>query len=253
MPEKLDTIPMPEKLDTTRVFDHIFRIYRERFGLLVSTAFVVFLIPAIVAIALEGASVPVAIFIATAVSLVAFAVFQAMIIETVKGEEEGERKLTFGSLFQAAKPFIFPVIGAGVLMAMGIALGLMAFVIPGLVLMTIWAVVIPVVVMERPPIMAAFVRSYKLVVGNGLRVFGVLVVTFLLTFLVRLLFTQIAIDVSNTALAAGIGSLIAQSLLGPLFALAAAVLYFELRQLHGEATTDEAHQEDSPLWGTPTH
>jgi len=49
---------------------------------------------------------------------------------------------------------------------LGIALGTIAFVIPGLVLMARWALVVPLIVLERRPWRAALARSNELIKGR---------------------------------------------------------------------------------------
>ncbi len=63
-----------------------------------------------------------------------------------------------------------------VLFAIGVGIGFVLIIIPGLFLMTIWAVVAPVTVLERPGIFEAFGCSRELVRGNGWNVFGVIVI-----------------------------------------------------------------------------
>ncbi|MFV0624487.1 hypothetical protein ACBY01_10815 [Sphingomonas sp. ac-8] len=60
---------------------------------------------------------------------------------------------------------LLPAIVARLLWWIGVTVGLMLVVIPGLVLMLTWAVVLPVLVAERPGIFASFRRSGELVVG----------------------------------------------------------------------------------------
>ena len=53
-------------------------------------------------------------------------------------------------------------------------------IIPGLILLTIWAVFAPAIVIERIRVIDAFGRSRELVRGNGWPVFGVIIVAFLI-------------------------------------------------------------------------
>ena len=61
-------------------------------------------------------------------------------------------------------------------------IGLVLLVVPGLFLITIWAVIAPVIVLERAGVFESFGRSRHLVKGNGWQVFGVLVILFLSPF-----------------------------------------------------------------------
>ena len=55
----------------------------------------------------------------------------------------------------------------------GIALGIVAFVVPGLILFARWALVVPLIVLERLPWRAALARSNDIVRGHTARVLAV--------------------------------------------------------------------------------
>ncbi|HVI16753.1 MAG TPA: hypothetical protein VM712_00145, partial [Gaiellales bacterium] len=109
-----------------------------------------------------------------------------------------------------------------------------AFIIPGLVLLTQWAVAAPIVVCEVRTAPQALGRSRQLVHGHGWRVFSVLMVTFLLVLIVDLALASAANAVSGGKVALAIAQLVGGTLTAPVFALASAVLYLELLQLRGE-------------------
>lgn len=62
---------------------------------------------------------------------------------------------------------------------LGIVLGFVFFVVPGLIALTFWAVISPVIVVERAGAFTAFGRSQELVRGNAWQVFGTVLVGFL--------------------------------------------------------------------------
>ena len=129
-----------------------------------------------------------------------------------------------------------PVLGSLILVGdrrrdLGILIGFILVIVPGLILLTIWSVAAPVVVLERPPGLGALGRSRELVKGSGWPVFGVIFVL------------SVAVvdrrrgdrDRSGSA-GTGVGivvRVIIGVLTAPLSALAAAVLYFELLRLAG--------------------
>src|SRR5205807_79872 len=111
------------------------------------------------------------------------------------------------------------------------------------VLVTLWSVAAPVVVLERPPGLGALARSRELVRGNGWQVFGVI---FVLGILVSVL--AAAIDIAAQSAGTGLG-IVVRVILGvltaPLSALAAAVLYFELRGARQPDATTAAPPADA--------
>src|SRR5690606_38451024 len=105
-------------------------------------------------------------------------------------------------------------------------------IIPGLILITIWAVAAPAVVIERRGVFGALGRSRELVKGNGWQVFGVIVLFFLIFIVIGLVLGIVgaAIGDGGEVLLGWIGSVVT----APLLALAAAILYFELKAARGE-------------------
>ncbi len=171
---------MNAKLDTGRVFERIFTIYREQFTLLIPAALVLFLPVAILnGIVLTSGGV-LAALLSAAIAVIATYWYQGMVVEAVRDILDGRRDHTVGSLFSSATPFIWPLFGAGVLAGIGVLIGFILLIVPGLFLLTIWAVIVPAIVIDRTGVMGSFGRSRELVRGSGWQVFGVIVVLFLL-------------------------------------------------------------------------
>ncbi len=72
-------------------------------------------------------------------------------------------------------------LGVAILSGLGFVIGLFLLVIPGLYLATLWAVAVPVVVIERAGIGGSFSRSAELTDGRRWRVFGALLVMGIVT------------------------------------------------------------------------
>jgi hypothetical protein len=72
-------------------------------------------------------------------------------------------------------------LGVALLSGLGIVIGLFLLVIPGLYLATLWAVAVPVVVIERAGVGGSFSRSSELTDGRRWRVFGALLVMGIIT------------------------------------------------------------------------
>ena len=92
----------------------------------------------------------------------------------------------------------------------------------------------PVIVIERLGAIDSFGRSRELVRGHGWQVFSVIVVLFLLQFIITAVLNAIANSVSDSFVGYTISDLIVRVLVAPFTALAAAVLFFELKALRGE-------------------
>jgi hypothetical protein len=118
--------------------------------------------------------------------------------------------------------------------------------VPGLYLLTIWAVLAPVIVVERREALGAFGRSRELVRGHGWQVFGVILVLFLLQFVVTAVFQALANSVADSVVGYSLADLLVRLLVAPLSALAAAVIFFELKALRGEPVLDTGAGQIAP-------
>jgi hypothetical protein len=228
------------KLDTARVFERIFRIYADQFTLLIPAALVLFVPVAVVnGLILTTGSV-LGLLLTAAVAAIATYWYQGMAVEATRDILDGRRDHTIGTLFASVTPVLAPLIGAGILAGLGIAFGLLLLIVPGLILLTIWAVIAPVIVIERAGVLDSFGRSRELVRGSGWQVFGVIVVLFLLQFVVSALLSAIVGGASDDSFVGYlISDVVVRVLVAPLSALAATVMYIELRRLKGEPLAEE--------------
>jgi hypothetical protein len=249
---------MNQKLDVARVFERIFQIYRDQFTLLIPAALVVFVPVAILSGIIYSGDVGIlGALIVAALATIATYWFQGMVVEAAEDILDGRRDHTVGSLLRSVTPVLGALIVAGILAGIAIGIGLLLLIVPGLFLLTIWAVLAPVVVLEKKSAFEAFGRSRELVRGHGWQVFGVIVVLFLLQFIVTAVIQAIANGVSDSFAAYALSDLIVRLLVAPLSALAAAVLYFELRGREEGAGADvltapaTATSPASPTGGPP--
>jgi len=226
---------MDAKLDTARVFERIFEIYRSQFTLLVPAALLVFVPVAVISgLIYAGDAGILGGLVVAALSTIATYWFQGMVVEAARDILDGRRDHTIGTLVRSVTPVLGTLIVAGILAGIAIGIGLLLLIVPGLFLLTIWAVIAPVVVIEQTGAIDSFGRSRELVRGSGWQVFGVIVVLFLLTIVLTAVIQNVADSVSDTVAGYAVADLIVRLLVAPLSAIAASVIYFELKALRGE-------------------
>lgn len=242
---------MTRRLDPGAVLSRVFTIYSQQAAVLIPAALLLFLPIALLsgAVASGGEARPGAVLLVLVLGIVGTFWFQGVVVEAVRDIRDGRRDVSLGGLFRATAPALGPLIAVGLVAGLGIALGLLALIIPGIYLLTIWAVVAPIVVIERPGIGAAFGRSRELVRGNGWRVFGVLVLVFLLQMVASAILG--AVFGSDTFTGGFLASIVGQSLVAPLGAIAAAVMYYDLRELRETPGAGELGQAPAPLAEQP--
>ncbi len=226
---------MNEKLDVGRVLSQVVETYRAQAALLLPAAAVVFLIPAIInGVILSGEADPTFLLLSFVIAIIATFWYQGMVVEAVRDIRDGRRDFSLDGLFRSAMPVIAPLIGAGILAGIGVAIGFVLLIVPGLILLTIWALIAPVIVIERAGVVDSFSRSRDLVRGNGWNVFGVIVVLLILQAILSSIFQTIGRGISDNAFGYGVANWIGNVLVAPLSALAATIMYFELRGLRGD-------------------
>ena len=169
-----------------------------------------------------GAGVALAILLA-ALSIL----YQGMVVKLVQDVQDGRRDNSVGDLVRSVEPVFWPLVAVSILFGLGVGIGFILFIIPGLFLLVIWSVVAPVTVLERPGVFRAFGRSRELVRGNGWNVFGVIVLVFLAVLVVSVA-AGIAADSLGSA-GRALVQWIVNAALAPVTALSASVLYFALR------------------------
>jgi hypothetical protein len=160
---------------------------------------------------------------------------QGALVEAVQDVRDGKQDLSIGEMFQRVQPRLPALIVAGILAGLGIALGLILLIVPGLFLLTIWSLIVPTIVLEGKSAGESFGRSRELVKGNGWSVFGVIVIT-----IGAVIVASIVVSLLTFWLPDGINefarSLISNTVVVPFIACAWTLMYFALAQGRSAAT-----------------
>jgi hypothetical protein len=235
-----------KRVNVGDVVGEAFSIYRNNLGALLGSAIVVFLVVGLISALLEASDNWVLILLAAAVRLAGHALYTGFVVKLVQDVRDGRRDDTVGDLFSAAAPSIVPLIGFGILYAIGVGIGFLLLIVPGLILLTIWSVGGPAIVVERCGPIDAFGRSRRLVKGEGWSVFATLLVVLLIVIGVGIVLGILATPIGDGEAATYVASIVSSAITAPIFALAAAIMYFALGGGAGPAATAE-----SPAPGDP--
>ena len=111
--------------------------------------------------------------------------------------------------------------------------GFLLLIVPGLFLITIWSVIAPVIVVEKTRVLEAFGRSRELVRGHGWTVFGIVIITALLSGIASALL-QAAFSWLPEFFEILSARRSPRPSSRPFGAIAIAVMYFRLRETHSE-------------------
>jgi hypothetical protein len=231
----------PKRIAVGNVINETFSIYGANLGPLIGSALVVFIIVGIIAGILQAVGGLILAILSSVVLLAGEALYVGFVVKLVEDVRDGRRDMTMSDLFSAAAPSILPLIAFGILFGLGVGIGLVLIIVPGLILLTIWAVGAPAIVAEGAGPIEAFGRSRRLVKGNGWSVFGSLLLTLIIVVLVRFVLLAIASGIGNGAIV--VASIVAGALTAPIFALAVTVIFFDLGGGSGEAPSAPAIPE----------
>ena len=217
------------------VIGRAFAIYRDQIGVLLPAALLVFAVDAVISWVFDEG---VLTLVAAVVSIVLAILYEGMVVQLVRDVQDGRRDHTIAELFSSVSPVLVALIAVSILAGLGIAIGFLLLIVPGLILLTFWSVVAPVTVIERPGVFTAFGRSWELVRGYAWPVFGTIVLVFLLVIAAAIVAALIGLALGDAGRA--IVSWIFDALTQPVAALTASVLYFTLLQVRGAGETPQA-------------
>jgi uncharacterized membrane protein len=166
------------------------------------------------------------------------ALTQAALTRSTVAEAEG-RRTTIGECLSAGLAVLLPLIILSILLALGVALGFMLLIVPGIILYCMWSVAVPALVEERLGVFGSFARSKDLTDGAKWKVFGVLLILLLFYWLLSAIagiFMFDGVDFSNpdAAFQMSTGFIVMNLVVGTVvnlfWSLVQASLYVELRQ-----------------------
>jgi hypothetical protein len=163
------------------------------------------------------------------VSLVGTFWLQGALVFAVSDVRDGRIDATVGEVFERVRPQLGTLIVAGVLAGLGIAIGFVLLIVPGLILLTWWCLIVPVIVVEGKQVGEAFTRSRELVRGHGWTVFGVVVITAIVSGIAEGIIQSI-FSFLGSFLRYWIGGTIASAIVGPFLAIALTLMFFRLAE-----------------------
>jgi hypothetical protein len=234
-----------KRIDAGRVIGEAFETYRANAGVLLGGALIVIGIAGVINGLLAASGSIGLILLGSIVSLVAGVLYTGYVVKLVQDVRDGRLDQSIGELFSAAAPFILTLILNGIIFGIAVAVGFFLLIVPGLILITIWAVVAPSIVVENRGAIEAFGRSRELVRGEGWSVFGAIVLAFLIVFAIAIVAGILGAAIGDDAgrvIVGTIGNVIAY----PIAALVSSILFFDLGGGGGAATAPAAPPPVAP-------
>jgi hypothetical protein len=202
-------------------------MYKAHAQHLLTIAFVIYVVAGLAEWLLVGVLGTFGALLALCVGVIAAFLLQAALVKAVEDVRDGRADMSFGETLRAAQPFIGRVAIASILAGIAIVIGLILLIAPGLYLLTIWCLIVPVIVLEGATVGVAFERSRELVRGFGWQVFGTLVLVFLLEIAAGIVI-GIVLFALPQELRNAIGGVVSGTIFAPFLALVVTLAYFRL-------------------------
>lgn len=176
------------------------------------------------------------------IMLAAAFVLQAAIVHATVTDLNG-RRVVLGDSLKVGLRDCLPLIGLAILMGLGIALGTMLLIIPGLILAVLWSVAVPAKVVEKLGVLQAMQRSRDLTRGRRWPIFGLFVLYVIANWMLSALIvvasgpftppapgsTDAITAIGATSMVQVVGSAIVATISTLISTTGGAVLYSELR------------------------
>lgn len=208
-------------------------LYKRHAPHFILISFVVFLVISIVNALLGLAAGRIGAYIGLIFSMFGMFLLQAALVKAVQDVRDGRVDLDLRGTLAAAAPYIGAVAIASILAGIGIGIGFILIIVPGLILLTFWSLIVPAIVIGGSGALESFGRSWRLVRGYAWNVFGTFIVVFLI-----LIVGEVVLSLILSALPVGwqtfIADLITDTLVAPFIAALVTLIYYRLTAAHGE-------------------
>jgi hypothetical protein len=214
------------------VLSEAWALYRRHAAHLILISFVIFLVISVITALLSWALGVVGALIGLIFSLFGMFLLQAALVKAVQDVRDGRADLSLGETVSSVMPFVGSVAIASILASIGIFIGFVAIIVPGLILLTFWSLIVPEIVIGGAGALESFSRSWRTVRGYAWSVFG----TYILVFLI-LIAGEIVLSLILSALPYGwrsfISNLVVNTLVVPFIAAVITLIYYRLTTAHG--------------------
>ncbi len=215
------------------VLSEAWALYRRHAPHFILISFAIYLVVAVVSALLSWALGSFGAFLGLIFSVIGMFLLQAALVKAVQDVRDGRADLDLRGTLSAASPYIGAVAVASILAGIGIGIGFILIIVPGLVLLTFWSLIVPEIVIGGAGALESFGRSWRTVRGYGWQVFG----TFIMVFLI-LIVGEIVLSAILLALPYGwrsfFANLVAGALVTPFLAALVTLIYYRLTAAHGE-------------------
>lgn len=152
-------------------------------------------------------------------------VLQAALIVASANDLAG-KPVNFADCVNRALRKLLPLIGLGIVMTIGLGIGFVLLVIPGIILYLMWMIAVPVLMVEEKGVFESLGRSRELTSGSRWKLLGMIIVFILFAIIVAIPFGIFALLSPTLGM---VGSALASAVTSAVSSAGIAAIYLELR------------------------
>lgn len=162
-------------------------------------------------------------------------ILQASLIVASANDLAG-KPVNFGECVSRAIAKLLPLIGLGIVVAIGISIGLVMLIVPGVILYLMWMVAVPALMVENLDVAGALSRSSALTKGSRLKLLGLIIVFVIFSMIIGIPIGIISMISPSLSV---ISSALVSTVSAAVGAAGIAAVYIELRGTKEGASTDQ--------------
>ena len=227
MPYEIRAMSFAEVLDTG------FRLIRDHFALLVGIGLVLYAPLSVLGELAAQVGASGEIEPGTAVAIAGFGLLGVALSPIAQGAMTlaiGDiyrgHQMSFGDAYRGGLRRALALVGTYLLLMLGVLVGLVLLVVPGVYLMVAWMLATQIVMLEGIAGPTALSRSRELLRGHMMRALGIVIVASLITWI---MVGALGLLLSGIPIVGSVAGAIAQSIGLAFYTAVGVVLYFELR------------------------
>jgi hypothetical protein len=221
------------------IIGRAWELYKAHWRHLLPIALVVYVLVALLALLLTVLLGWVGFVAGVFVAIAGIFWIQGALVLAVDDIRDGRPDLSITETLTRVRPRLNTLTLAGLLAGFAITIGFLLLIVPGVILLTIWLLIVPAIMLEGHGVMSSFGRSRELVRGHGWSVFGVIVVTVAILIAVAIVVGIVDGLVDNDVVSVLL-DIVTQTITAPFAALAWTLTYYELRAIKEPATPPAA-------------
>ena len=214
------------------VLGEAWALYKRYASHFILISFVIYLVIAVINALLSWALGTVGEFVGLILTVFGMFLLQAALVKAVQDVRDGRVDLDLRATVSAALPFVGSVAVASILASIGIGIGFILIIVPGLILVTFWSLIVPEIVIGGAGALESFGRSWRTVRGYAWNVFGTLVVVFLIMIALEIVLSTVLLTLP-VGWRSFIADLVSGALVAPFLAAVVTLVYYRLTAAHG--------------------